>query len=110
MSAAGSPGHALGVATTGTVRLWHDAEGWGVVDAEQTPGGCWVHFSAVAVAGYRSLSPGQAVVLEWEAADQDGFAHRAVRTWPAGSDPVDVAPSAGEGYASGLTFTWDEDR
>jgi cold shock protein len=39
----------------GVVREWHDEDGWGVLDSEATPGGCWAHFSAVLVDGYRSL-------------------------------------------------------
>lgn len=82
------------MATAGKVRFWHDEQGWGVVDSDVTPGGCWAHFSAVALPGYRSLSPGQAVELEWEAFDQDGYALRARRVWPAGQAPYnpDAAP------------------
>ena len=64
----------------GVVRVWHHEEGWGVVDAEQTPGGCWVHFSAVGDGdGYRELRAGQQVLLEFEPAEQDGYAYRATR-------------------------------
>ena len=65
--------------TTGTVREWHDDEGWGVIDAAETPGGCWVHFSAVVMPGYRSLEPGRAVTFAYEAGRLDGFAFRATR-------------------------------
>ncbi|MBP2412464.1 cold shock CspA family protein [Arthrobacter stackebrandtii] len=37
--------------TTGTVRLWNDEEGWGVIDSDATPGGSWAHYSDVAIAG-----------------------------------------------------------
>jgi CspA family cold shock protein len=96
--------------TRGTVRAWHDAEGWGVVDSPETPGGCWVHFSHVLVPGHRTLRPGQEVELEHEAAAQDGHAHRAVRVWPAGSEPVDasVEPPGGA-YTSTLSLTLDDD-
>jgi len=33
---------------TGTVREYDADEGWGVIDAPSVPGGCWVHFSAIA--------------------------------------------------------------
>ncbi|HEX8627198.1 MAG TPA: cold shock domain-containing protein [Catenuloplanes sp.] len=96
--------------TEGTVRLWHEDEGWGVIDSSETPGGCWAHFGAVAIEGYRTLRPGQAVHLEWEAADQDRYAYRAVRTWPQGQQPYDVPPSAGGGaYHSTLEITYDDD-
>jgi CspA family cold shock protein len=72
------------VTVTGTVRTWDAAEGWGVVDSPETPGGCWAHFSAVAVDGYRALVAGQAVALDWEqVVDQDGYRFRAVRVVPA---------------------------
>ncbi len=57
-----------------------DEQDWGVIDSPETPGGCWAHYSAVAVAGFAHLEAGQEVLLEWEAAEQDGFAYRAVRT------------------------------
>jgi CspA family cold shock protein len=73
----------------GTVRAWHEELGWGVIDSPDTPGGCWAHFSTIdtavrerrdglIVSDYQVLRPGDAVDLEWEPADQDGFAFRAV--------------------------------
>lgn len=80
--------------TEGTVRFWRNEDGWGVIDSVQTPGGCWAHISAVAVEGYKSLESGQAVLLEWEAAQQDGYAYRAVSTWPADRPPADELPAS----------------
>ncbi|KOU60644.1 hypothetical protein ADK57_30030 [Streptomyces sp. MMG1533] len=67
-----------------TVREWHDEEGWGVLDCPATPGGCWGHFSTIETAGFRALTPGQRVELEWEAPGfpQDGYDYRAVRIAP----------------------------
>jgi CspA family cold shock protein len=62
----------------GTVDVWNEEEGWGVIDSPDTPGGCWVHFSHIVGHGYRSLRAGHVVLLQWEAADQDGYAFRAV--------------------------------
>jgi CspA family cold shock protein len=62
-----------------TVREWDDEEGWGVLDSPETPGGCWTHFSAVEMEGFRSLRVGEKVSLQWEAGEQDGFQYRAVR-------------------------------
>jgi cold shock protein len=93
------------------VRLWRDEEGWGVVDSPETPGGCWVGFSEVLVPGYRSLRPGQEVELDHEAAEQDGYAYRAVRVRPAGAEPAEATvdpPSAA--YTSTLTLTFDDDE
>jgi cold shock protein len=64
------------------VREWDDAEGWGVVDSPETPGGCWTHYSHVDMAGYRKLVPGERVDLVWETFGQDGYAFRAVQVIP----------------------------
>lgn len=99
-----------GMTTMGTVREWFDQEGWGVIDSPDTPGGCWTHFSNVAVSGYTGLDPGQSVALEWEMAEQDGFSYRAVRTWPADEQPVsDHVDEAGSSdpYRSTLRITFD---
>jgi CspA family cold shock protein len=97
------------VAVKAVVREWHSDEGWGVVEAPQVPGGCWVGFGQVAVAGYRSLHARQEVALEWEPSAQDGYAYRALRVWPWGADPVQPAPTApaGNAYSSTLTLTFD---
>lgn len=68
--------------TTGTVRIWHHEEGWGVVDSPDTPGGCWVHYSAVEMSGYKRLDPGKPVVMVVEEAAQDGYDFRALDVWP----------------------------
>lgn len=97
--------------TVGEVRQWLDEDGWGVIDSADTPGGCWVHFSRIAVPGYKSLDPGQSVELEWEAAEQDGFFYRAVRVWPSGERPApDHTDEAGpsKAYRSSLTMSYDE--
>jgi CspA family cold shock protein len=96
----------------GRVQVWHDEEGWGVLDSAATPGGCWAHFSCVAVAGHRSLAAGEAVRFDAEPADQDGFAFRALAVWPADAAPVgreaDVTgPSSA--YESRLTLSFDEE-
>ncbi len=96
--------------TTGTVRIWHDEEGWGVIDSNETPGGCWAHFSHLVMPDYRSLEAGQEVGLEAEAAEQDGFSFRATRVWPAGASP-EVTPglraTPGDAYRSGLTIRFE---
>ena len=61
----------------GTVRVWYDGDGWGVIDSPATPGGCWVHFSDVLVEDYRSLEVGQQVLLSFEQGWQDGYSYRA---------------------------------
>ena len=66
----------------GTVRVWHDELGWGVLDSPETPGGCWAHFSQLAMPGFHTVTPGQTVSFTFEAADEDGFAFRAVSVRP----------------------------
>ena len=48
----------------GVVREFSAEQGIGVIEAPETPGGCWVHYSAVAVPGYKSLDAGQSVHRE----------------------------------------------
>jgi cold shock protein len=93
----------------GVVRAWHSDQGWGVIETPDTPGGCWTHFSHIAMRGHRELVPGQAVALDWEMADQDGYSYRAVRVWPAGSDPVEqVAERDSTAYSSTLTLRFQD--
>jgi CspA family cold shock protein len=97
----------------GTVRVWHPGEGWGVLDAAATPGGCWTHYSAVLVPGYRALDPEGAVEFTFEAAEQDGYAFRAIEVWPANQAPVrshDETSGSSPAYRSTLTLTFDNDN
>lgn len=64
----------------GTVREWNDEQGWGVIDSDRTPGGCWAHYSTIVGEGFRTVAVGATVVLDWEqVADQDGYRYRATR-------------------------------
>ncbi|MEV0978197.1 cold shock domain-containing protein [Streptomyces sp. NPDC049915] len=71
--------------TEAIVRVWHEEEGWGILDSKETPGGCWTHFSVIEMPGFRSLEGGQKVTLEWESGEQDGFQFRAIRVLPENS-------------------------
>lgn len=62
----------------GRIRTWHEAEGWGVIDCDETPGGCWFHVGAIespeirrgpAGSGYRSGLRG---VVDGEVVSADG--------------------------------------
>jgi CspA family cold shock protein len=96
----------------GVVREWHDDEGWGVVDSGATPGGCWVHVSAVRARSLR-LDVGATVELTYEEAPQTPYSFRAVEAWPAGEEPyrghiVEVqGPSPA--YRSELRLSFGED-
>jgi CspA family cold shock protein len=76
------------VATKGTVREWNALEALGVIDSKATPGGCWVHFSAVRVPGIE-LHVGEEVLFDYEQADQDSYSYRATRVMVEGEEPVE---------------------
>lgn len=97
------------MAVDGLIRIWNVDEGWGVIDSAETPGGCWAHFSAAAVAGYARFESGQAVRLEWQAPGQDGFPFTAVRFWPADREPESRGGSpTGQAYSSTLSLSFDQ--
>lgn len=66
----------------GVVRVWHEADGWGVIVSPATPGGCLVLESALDMHALDTLRVGQRVVFTWEATDHAEFTHRAVRVRP----------------------------
>ena len=90
--------------------MWHADKGWGVIDSEDTPGGCWAHYSSVLVPDYRALEAGQPVTLEVERAEQDGYSFRAVEVWPTGQEPhrteADTTGASGA-HESTRTITFD---
>jgi CspA family cold shock protein len=69
-----------------TVEWWSDEEGWGALaPTDETPGGIFVHFSAIKMEGYKSLRAGQKVDAEVEGPlrfKQDGYRYRAMAVWP----------------------------
>ncbi|MEV4624926.1 cold shock domain-containing protein [Micromonospora sp. NPDC049523] len=97
--------------SVGTVRSYFTDEGWGVIDSPDVPGGCWVGFSAIAMAGYRRLVQGQRVSFRAEPADQDGYAFRAVKVWTGNDEPPDQAPvqDSSGAYRSWLSLTFDNE-
>ena len=86
----------------GVVSMWSDEEGWGVLNSEHTPGGCWCHFSAVTLAGFRRLTAGATVEFLFEEAEQDGYRYRAVEAWLVGTrHPASTARDAsGEPFST----------
>ncbi len=95
--------------TLGTVRVWYDDEGWGVIDSDETPGGCWAHFSDVRMLRAASLRAGDRVRFDWETAHQDGYAFRAQAVWPDDGEPIEPWTSMpGPAYSSSLTVTFED--
>jgi cold shock protein len=65
-----------GVRRFGTVRWYKDDKGYGRITAEDGEV-LFVHFSAIEMDGYRSLSEGQRVSFVWRGGIQDHGRHRA---------------------------------
>ena len=76
------PGHADAV--VGVVKWFAADEGWGILEAREVPGGCFVHFSSIEMPGYRQLHAGQRVRFTFEQPGflQDGCPYRALTVWP----------------------------
>ena len=99
------------VADSGVVGEFHMDEGWGIIDGPAVPGGCWGHFSAIAMSGFRQLAVGQRVWFRAEAAEQDGFSFRAVKVWMYNVEPAESLRSErspGGAYRSHLVLSFDE--
>jgi len=95
----------------GTVRIWHDEDGWGVLDSAETPGGCWCPFSALAMDGYRSLASESSVEFLFEQAEQDGFRYRAIEAWQPGRRRAQPPPETGStAYRSTLEIEWRDTK
>jgi cold shock protein len=69
----------------GTVKTWHDEDGWGVLVSPEVPGEVFAHFSHIEAEGYRHLDAGASVNFEYEAhpegqdEGQDVYYYRATR-------------------------------
>lgn len=73
--------------SVGSVTFWKKTDGWGVIESEDTPGGCWAHFSVIDMKGFHELSPGQEVYFEWEPSTNiDGYRFNALKIQPAGGE------------------------
>jgi CspA family cold shock protein len=96
----------------GVVREFRSDDGWGVIESVDTPGGCWVHFSAIRGDGYLAFTPGETVRFEAEPADQDGYTFRATAAWRTSVEDAAHAGDAGPGtsaaYGSSLHLHDDD--
>jgi len=65
---------------TGTVRLWMDEDGWGVIDVPDLLAGCWAEASVVeGLDGTRGLRAGETVDVEWATPGPEGYDAKADR-------------------------------
>lgn len=98
--------------TRGVVRQWSADEGWGVIDSDETPGGCWLHVSTWRGRHFGRVPVGGAVEFTYEPAPQTPYAFRAREAWPAGEEPfrdnVVEVQGPSEAYRSEVRITFDE--
>lgn len=58
----------------GTVKSWDGARGYGAISVEKlAPWDVKCHFSRIDAVGYRELTPGESVQVDYYRADQDSF-------------------------------------
>jgi cold shock protein len=82
-----------------TVKWWHVTKGYGALSCPDiTPLDVWCHFSVIEGEGFRQLTPGQAVEVEYYRFDQNSFKYVASRvrrlantTLAGGSDSQETA-------------------
>lgn len=100
-------GNTAAMTSTGQIRSWDAEEGWGVIDSPETPGGCWLHFSAWLTEKDREPPPGTPVEFVYEAGRQDGYDFRALQAWPLGAEPArhDASSEPSSAYTSFGWFT-----
>lgn len=66
-----------------TVERWDDVEGCGVLaPTSETPGGVFVHFTAIRMKGFKTLNPGQTVDAVVDECEQDGYRYVATVVLP----------------------------
>lgn len=66
----------------GTVTTWDAADGGGVIESADLPGGCWAAADAVEGPDAPTLRTGQVVEVTWRAPGDHGYPFRAVRVAP----------------------------
>ncbi len=80
----------------GVVRSFDPSAGWGVIDAPEVPGGCFVIHFQIQMPGYRHLRAGQRVTFRFEGPlgfTQDGCEYRAIEVHPIVEDRQGPEPT-----------------
>lgn len=94
-TAAGAPPEPLhaDAEALGIVKYSRDDEGHGAVESGATaPWDIWCHFSAVEMDGFKTLVPGERVLVRYYRADQGRFRYVAGWVRPAGSGVGETEP------------------
>lgn len=97
--------------TGGVVRQWRADEGWGVIESDETPGGCWTHWTTVRVAGPPALTEGLRVNFTFRERATHGFDYETCEVWRHGEEPVDDSIQLGPdspAMQSTLSLTFHE--
>ena len=84
--------------TIGTVKYWRENKGYGAIASAATaPWDIWCHFSAVEMAGYKTLVPGERVAVHYHRKNQESFRYVADRARPLGPGVDESERPAGAG-------------
>lgn len=65
--------------TSGKVKWFSDAKGYGFIEVDGRPGDVFVHYSDIAGEGFRSLEEGARVEFEMESGSQGDRARNVVK-------------------------------
>jgi CspA family cold shock protein len=79
--------------TRGIAKWWEIAKGYGAIATDKTaPWDIWCHFSHIQGTGYKELTPGEAVEVDYFRADRESFKYvaSAVRRLSPGADSRDA--------------------
>ncbi|MEC8427734.1 MAG: cold shock domain-containing protein [Pseudomonadota bacterium] len=78
--------------TTGIVKWFNNAKGYGFILADDNPEDLFAHFSSIEMEGYKTLKAGQKVSFDIEKADK-GFHAKRIRVIDAQRETPSTPPS-----------------